>query len=70
MRATDKYELIRPILREEKSVKQVHKETGVPISTIYRYLKLFREGDGRIESLADKLDYPFTWFTYLGNKTV
>jgi len=66
MRPTEKYELIRPILREEKSVKQVHKETGVPISTLYRYLKRFREGHGKIESLADKSNAPHSnpnWFT-------
>ena len=54
MNATQKYELIRPILKGEKTLKQVREETNIPISTIYRYLKRYREGDGDIESLADK----------------
>jgi transposase len=49
-----KYELIRPILKGEKSPKQVSEEKEVPLSNIYRYLKRFQEGDGKIESLADK----------------
>ena len=52
MEAIQRYELIRPILLQEKSVKEVHLETKVPMSTLYRYVKLFREGG--IESLADK----------------
>ena len=66
MEAIERYELIRPILHGEKSIKEVHLETGVPISTLYRYLKRFREGNFRLESLADK---PFgahshpNWFT-------
>ena len=48
------YKLILPILEKEKSVKQVHKETNTPIRNIYRYLKHFREGNGKLESLADK----------------
>ena len=49
-----KYELIRPILKGEKSPKQVSEEKEVPFSNIYRYLKRFREDDGKMESLADK----------------
>ena len=49
-----RYKLILPILQKEKSVKQVHKETNVPVRSIYRYLRHFREGDGKLESLADK----------------
>ena len=50
----ERYMLILPILQKKKSVKQVHKETNIPIRTIYRYLKRFREGNGKLESLADK----------------
>jgi transposase len=49
-----KYEIIRTILKGEKTPKQVSEETNVPLSTIYHYLKRFREGDGNIESLADR----------------
>lgn len=66
MEAIERYELIRPILQEEKTVKEVHQETGVPISTLYRYLKRFREGNGKIDSLADKSNAPHShpnWFT-------
>lgn len=49
-----KYELIRPILKGEKTPRQVSEERDVPLSNIYRYLKQFREGDGKMESLADK----------------
>jgi len=52
--AIQKYELIRPILKHEKTPKQVSKEKNVPIATIYRYLKRFRKGNGNIESLKDK----------------
>ena len=52
--AIQRYELIRPILKHEKTPKQVSAETSLSVSTIYRYLKRFREGDGDIESLADK----------------
>jgi len=52
--AIQRYELIRPILRHEKTPKQVSEETNIPISTIYRYLKRHREGGGDVESLADK----------------
>ena len=54
MNAIQRYELIRPILRHEKTPKQVSEETNIPISTIYRYLKRHREGGGDVESLADK----------------
>ena len=49
-----RYELIRPILKGEKTPKQASEETGVPLSTIYYYLKRFREGGEEMESLADK----------------
>jgi transposase len=52
--AIQRYELIRPILRHEKTPKQVSEETNIPISTIYRYLKRYREGSEDIESLAAK----------------
>lgn len=62
MTATQRYELIRPILDREKTVEQVHKETSVPVPSIYRYLKRYKEG----ESLADKSRAPRSnphWFT-------
>ena len=52
--ATQKYELIRPILKGEKTPKQASEETGIPLSTIYYHLKRLREGGGNIESLANK----------------
>ena len=55
MNALQRYEIIRPILKGEKTPKQVNEETSVPLSTIYYYLKLFREGGGDIKSLEDKL---------------
>ena len=54
MKATQKYELIRPIVKHEKTPKQVSEEKHVPLSSIYRYLKRFREGGGDMERLADK----------------
>jgi transposase len=54
LNATRKYELIRPILKNEKTPKQVSAETDVALSSIYRYLKRLRESDGSIESLADR----------------
>lgn len=54
MDATQRYELIRPILQQEKTVKEVHQQTQVPPVTLYRYLRRFREGNGHIENLADK----------------
>ncbi len=52
--ALQRYEIIRPILNGEKTPKQVSEETSVPLSTIYYYLKLFRESGGDIKSLEDK----------------
>ncbi len=54
MNAMQKYELIRPILKSEKTLEQASKETGIPLSTIYYYLKRFRDSGGDIESLTDK----------------
>ncbi len=54
MNANQRYELIRPILKHEKTPKQVSEEKGVPLSTIYYYLKRLREGDGNIDSLSGK----------------
>ncbi len=54
MNATQKYELIRPILKGEKTPKQASEETGIPLSTIYYYLKRLKEGGNDIESLATK----------------
>jgi transposase len=49
-----RYELIRPILKQEKTPKQISEEKNVPLSNIYRYLKRIR-GDGEdMESLTDK----------------
>jgi len=50
----ERYELIRPILKGEKKPKQVSEEKGVPLSSIYRYLKRLRDGNGDIKSLEDK----------------
>ena len=52
--ALQRYELIRPILKGEKTPKQVSEETNIPLSTIYYYLKLLRESGGDIKSLEDK----------------
>ncbi|MFC1718375.1 hypothetical protein ACFL6S_32265 [Candidatus Poribacteria bacterium] len=46
MNTTQKYELTRSILKHEKTTKQVNAGTGVPLSTIYYYLKRFQEGSG------------------------
>ena len=54
MNAIQRYELIRPILKKEKTLEQVSKEANVPLSTIYYYLKRFQDGGENIESLADK----------------
>jgi transposase len=51
MNITQRYEMIRSILKREKSPEQISKETKTPLSTIYNYLKKFRNG---IEDLADK----------------
>ncbi len=53
MNATQKYELIRPILKNEKTPKQASEEAGIPVSTIYYYLKRFRDSDGDIKSLTE-----------------
>lgn len=60
MTPIQRYELIRPILQGEKSVSLVHKETGVPIRTLHRYVKRFRQSNGQLESLADKSRAPHT----------
>ena len=54
MTPIQRYELIRPILVGEKTVQQIHQQTSVPVSTLYRYLCRFRESNGQVESLADK----------------
>jgi transposase len=54
MDATQRYELIRPILLKEKTVQQVHAESGVSISTLRRYVHRIRESGGQVESLADR----------------
>ena len=54
MNVTQKYELIRPILKGEKTPKQTSEETGVPLSTIYYHLKRFCESEGNVDSLTDK----------------
>lgn len=54
MNAIQRYELIRPILKKEKTPEQVSREANVPLSTIYYYLKRFHDGGENIESLADK----------------
>ena len=54
MNATQKYELIRPILKGEKTPKEASEETGIPLSTIYYHLKRLQEGGGNIESLVNK----------------
>ena len=38
MEALQRYELIRPILLQEKSAKEIHLETGIPLSILYRYI--------------------------------
>ena len=66
MNATQRYELIRPILLKEKTVQQVHQETDISIRTLRRYLRRFRRGRGPIESLADKsraAHWHPKWFT-------
>ena len=54
LETTERYELIRLILLGEKTVKEVHCEIRVPISTLYRYLKRLQEGFSPLERLADK----------------
>ena len=53
MNIIKKYELIRSILKREKSPEQVSKETKTPLSTIYHYLNKFRKGSENIEDFAD-----------------
>jgi len=52
--AIQRYELIRPILKKERTPEQVSKEANAPLSTIYYYLKRVQDGGENIESLADK----------------
>ena len=54
MNIIQRYEMIRSILKREKSPDQVSKETNSPLSTIYYYLKKFRKGSENIEDLTDK----------------
>ncbi len=54
MNAIQRYELIRPVLKNEKTPKQISEGKGIPLSNIYRYLKRVREGGEDMESLADK----------------
>ena len=66
MDPTQRYEIIRPILVHDKSVKQVSQETGISRRTIQRYLKRYRDSGGKLESLADKSHAPHShphWFT-------
>ncbi len=66
MTATQRYELIRPIIHKEKTIQQVHEENDISIRTLRRYLKRFREGEEQIESLADKSSAAHShpkWFT-------
>jgi len=60
MTPIQRYELIRPILQGEKRVSDVHDETDIPIRTLYRYVKRFRQSSGQLESLADKSRAPHT----------
>ena len=66
MNAIQRYELIRPILNKERTPQQVSKESNVPLSTIYYYLKRFKDGGENIESLEDKTHAIHSnpkWFT-------
>ena len=54
MNIIQRYEMIRSILKREKSPDQVSKETKTPLSTIYHYLKKFRKSSENVEDLADK----------------
>lgn len=73
MTPIQRYELIRPILAGEKTVAQIHQETSIPISTLYRYLARFRDSEGQVESLKDKshasLSHP-KWLTETDKDTV
>ncbi len=66
MTATERYELIRPIIQKEKTVQQVHQETNISTRTLHRYLKRFREGGQQISCLADRSSAAHLhpkWFT-------
>lgn len=66
MAPIQRLELIRPILLGEKTAREVHAETKVPLRTLYRYVKRFREGDEQLCSLVDNSRAPHThphWFT-------
>ena len=66
MTATERYELIRPIIHKTKTIQQVHEENDISIRTLGRYLLRFREGNGQIESLADRSSAAHShpkWFT-------
>ena len=58
MTASQRYEIIRPIIGEEKTVKEIHSETDIPLKTLYRWLKRFNEGNREISSLADRPSKP------------
>ncbi len=61
-----RYELIRPILLKEKTVSQIHSESGISTRTLLRYLLRYRETNGKLESLADQSRAPHSnpnWFT-------
>ena len=66
MDCTQRYELIRPILQGDKTVRQVAKESGISKRTLYRYLSRFTESGSKISSLADKSHAAHShpnWFT-------
>ena len=54
MQATERYELIRLILEDGKTVKAASSETGFPTLTLYYYLTRFKEGNRQLESLTDE----------------
>jgi transposase len=54
MDATQRLEMIRPILNGDKTVEQVAETVAISARTLHRYLKRFREGGQKIEALADK----------------
>ena len=66
MEESQRYEIIRPILKHEKQVEQVAQETGISSRTLQRYLKRYRDSGGKLESLADISHAPHShpnWFT-------
>ncbi len=66
MDCTQRYELIRPIQKGDKTVRQVAKESGISKRTLYRYLSRFTESGSKISSLADKSHAAHShpnWFT-------